>query len=179
MTNTSKENLPATIPGRIWKILLGLALIAVGSFFVWWLWATFQKAGEMDSWTQVSSEVIASTVIETRYSEISRPTYEPVVQFVYEIDGKTHIGEKIRRVTIKKSSRDAAQAWADLFPVGSKPTAFVNPKSPKISVLKRDSKAALYSIWFPALFVVGGAGMIVTAFRRQPIAGRSSDEVAG
>ena len=37
-----------------------------------------------------------------------------------------------------------------------------------MAVLKKDTKAALFSIWFPCLFIVGGAGMILSAlFRRN------------
>jgi hypothetical protein len=44
---------------------------------------------------------------------------------------------------------------------------YVDPKSPDRAVLKRDTKAALYSIWFPCLFVIGGAGMILSALFRK------------
>ncbi|MEM1444175.1 MAG: hypothetical protein AAGF67_17645, partial [Verrucomicrobiota bacterium] len=44
---------------------------------------------------------------------------------------------------------------------------YVDPKNPDFAVLKKDTKAALYSIWFPGLFVVGGAGMILTALVRR------------
>ena len=44
-------------------------------------------------------------------------------------------------------------------------TVYFDPDDPQLSVLKRDTKASLYSIWFPFLFVVGGAGMVFSAVR--------------
>ena len=44
--------------------------------------------------------------------------------------------------------------------------AYVNPSDPDFAVLKPDTKAAGYSIWFPLLFVVGGLGITVRAIVR-------------
>jgi hypothetical protein len=42
----------------------------------------------------------------------------------------------------------------------------VNPALPAEAVLEHASRAALYSIWFPLLFVVGGLGMLRGALKR-------------
>jgi hypothetical protein len=47
-------------------------------------------------------------------------------------------------------------------------TCRVNPHDPDFAVLKPDSLAPGYSIWFPALFVIGGLGMTVRAFLPTP-----------
>jgi hypothetical protein len=44
----------------------------------------------------------------------------------------------------------------------------VNPADPAVAVLRIDSRAPGYSLWFPALFVVGGVGIVVGALRRRP-----------
>jgi hypothetical protein len=44
-------------------------------------------------------------------------------------------------------------------------TCRVHPRDPDFAVLKPDSLAPGYSIWFPALFVVGGLGMAGKAAR--------------
>jgi len=51
---------------------------------------------------------------------------------------------------------------------------FVNPTAPDEAVLKRGSRGALFSIWFPLLFVVGGLGVAINALRapRQKAGGR-------
>jgi hypothetical protein len=43
-------------------------------------------------------------------------------------------------------------------------------------VLKRDSKAPGYSLWFPIIFVVGGLGIIVGAVRSWVAGGRKAEE---
>jgi hypothetical protein len=44
---------------------------------------------------------------------------------------------------------------------------FVNPADPSFAILEKDSKAVIYTIWFPGLFVVGGLGMAVQALRKK------------
>ena len=39
-----------------------------------------------------------------------------------------------------------------------------DPDDPSVAVLKRDSKASIYTVGFPLLFVAGGIGMVVRAF---------------
>jgi len=41
----------------------------------------------------------------------------------------------------------------------------VNPNDADFTMIKPDSKAAGYSIWFPMLFVVGGLGISIKAIR--------------
>jgi hypothetical protein len=45
-------------------------------------------------------------------------------------------------------------------------TCRVDPANPDFAVLKPDSLAPGYSIWFPALFVIGGPGIAVRALTR-------------
>jgi hypothetical protein len=43
---------------------------------------------------------------------------------------------------------------------------FVNPKNPQLAVLKPDSLAPGYSIWFPGLFMIAGLGIGMNALIR-------------
>ncbi len=162
---SSPPSQPSNLPGRIWKVLLGLGLIAAGSFFCWWLWAVWEKAKLMDDWGQAEGQIIASSVVEWRFNEFSREEYEPRIRYRYQVEDTDFIGDRIRRVSIRSTSPSKVQTWVERFPAGETVTVFFDPVDPSLSVLKRDSKAALYSIWFPFLFVVGGAGMVVSAVR--------------
>tara|TARA_R110002096_G_scaffold4501_13_gene21137 strand:- start:1973 stop:2461 length:489 start_codon:yes stop_codon:yes gene_type:complete len=155
----------ANLAGRIWKIGLGLSLIAVGSFFVWWLWAVWDKAGDMDDWQEAPGQIIASSVADWRYNEFSRLEYEPRVRYRFQVGTKDYVGERIRRVSIRSTSSAKAKKWIERYPAGESVTVYFDPDDPQLSVLKRDTKASLYSIWFPFLFVVGGAGMVFSAVR--------------
>jgi hypothetical protein len=44
---------------------------------------------------------------------------------------------------------------------------WLDPDLPEMVVLKKDSKAALYTIWFPFLFIIGAVGMIYSALFRR------------
>jgi hypothetical protein len=51
------------------------------------------------------------------------------------------------------------------FATGSMTKCWVNPQQPSQSVLKLDTRAAGYTLWFPGLFFLGGVGMIVGAWK--------------
>ena len=159
-----KSDKGSVLAGRIWKACMGLVLMAVGSIFCWYLWASWQKAKTMDSWGETEARIIVSQVLPWQYNQYSRMAYQPKIRYEYEFGGKTYTSERIRKVPVRSSDESKAKAWVEKYPAGMKTTAFVDPADPKSAVLKRDTKAAIYSIWFPMLFVVGGAGIIVTAF---------------
>ena len=153
------------LPARLWKACLGLALVAAGSFFCWWLFATWQKAAGMDSWLSTQAVILSSEVVPWRFNEFSRAEFQPKIRYRYEVGGVTRESERIRRVVIRSAHPEKAAGWVERFPKGALVTAWVDPADAEHSVLRRDSKAALYSIWFPALFVAGGLGMIWSALR--------------
>jgi hypothetical protein len=155
----------APLPARLWKIFLGLSLVGAGSFFCWWLFATWQKAAKMDAWLPVQALVLSSEVVPWQFNEFSQTHYQPRIRYRYESGGAIRESERIRRVAIRSAHPEKAASWVDRFPAGALVTAWVDPATPDFAVLKRDSKAALYSIWFPALFVAGGFGIIWTALR--------------
>jgi len=129
------------------------------------LFATWQKAARMDSWSPTQAVILSSEVVPWRFNEFSQPEFQPKIRYRYEAGGVARESERIRRVAIRSAHQEKAAGWVERFPKGALVTAWVDPVDPEHSVLRRDSKAALYSIWFPALFVVGGFGMICSALR--------------
>lgn len=65
-------------------------------------------------------------------------------------------------------SSDPAKArqQAEAYPPGTRTTCLVNPDNPDIAVLKPDSLAPGYSIWFPGLFVLAGSVISLRALRK-------------
>ncbi len=53
------------------------------------------------------------------------------------------------------------------YPAGSTPTCFINPDDHEFAILEHAPLASIYTIWFPALFVVGGLGIILGGIRRR------------
>ena len=81
--------------------------------------------------------------------------------------GVAHTGTHVRRVEGGSSHKEAAQEKLEAYPEGKAVTCYVNPEDPAFAILEHSTRAALYSLWFPLLFVVGGAGMILSALRTK------------
>lgn len=141
---------------------MGLFLIVLGSTFVWYLLASWKRAKAMDDWVAVPSEIITSEVQQWQYNAISAVEYIPMVEYTFTFEGKEYVSDQIRRVPIRSALREKIEPWIEKYGVGERPTAYVNPQEPEVAVLKRESKAAIYTVWFPMLFVVGGLGMILS-----------------
>lgn len=155
--------------GRSWIFLLGLALAAAGSFFCWWLWAAWQRARAMDAWLEVPAEVVASGVESYRYNEFSQEEFVPVVRYRYSLAGRAYESSRIRRVPVRSADRQRAEGWLQRYPVGSPVKAYVNPAEPDQSVLKKNSKAALFAMVLPLGFVLAGLRLSWNAIRRRGV----------
>jgi hypothetical protein len=51
------------------------------------------------------------------------------------------------------------QAILAQFPPGTETMAWVNPTNPAETVLIRDKRTAIYSIWFPCLFGIAASSL--------------------
>lgn len=157
----------------IYLIFLGLAVAAIGGLFTILMWSSFQRAIDQRSWPKVDAIVLSSEVGEFQHDEFSPMEYRLEILYGYEWEGVTMTGEMLtERGNATSKDRRKISKQAELFPAGEKVTAYVNPTDPTLAILKPDSKAAGYSIWFPLLFVVGGLGIVVKAllsvFRQAP-----------
>jgi hypothetical protein len=83
------------------------------------------------------------------------------------MQGTPIIGTRIKRVDIASQHEDVARKKIEPYAVGAQTTCFVNPDQPDMAVLRHDTRAALYSIWFPLLFVFGGLRMLWGAVRQR------------
>lgn len=153
--------------GRALHITLGLALVMMGLAGTLLLWRAYQRAEETRSWTPAPCLVIFSRVLTERHSPNSPPEHRASIRYRYTFQGTTHEGTHIHRVDGGSSDRAKIDARCAEYPVGRETMCFVNPKQPDFAVLEHDTRAALYSIWFPLLFIAGGAGMIYGAIRRR------------
>lgn len=148
--------------------MLGLAFIAMGSVFTFVLWQSWRKAEETRAWTPVEALVISSQVLTDRPTPHSPLKYTAEVHYRYTYSGQTYASRRIKRVDGPSSHKDKAEAVVGEHAPGSIVTCYVNPAHPDFAILVQGTRAALYSIWFPLLFVVGGAGMLWSAIRRPP-----------
>lgn len=163
----AKAKAPLHLGGRLWKILMGLLLIGVGSIFVQYLWNAYTRAAKMDTWIQVPCEVVTMDVDDEERNQRGMKKYVFQVTYDYQYEGKTYTGNRLKRLPIAVSDPRRLKNHIEDYAVGTKTVCYVDPAAPEIAVIKKDSKAALYTIWFPCLFIVGGTGMILSALFRR------------
>ncbi len=154
--------------GKWYLIVLGLSLVLIGSLFIWLLARSFLRALEMRDWPEVPCAVINSEVETRIHDPQSQPQYRQNVIFGYEWHGQTFTNDHLTlRGSPWYSSRERIEKRIAEFPIGKITTCRVNPSNPSFAVLKPDSLAPGYTIWFPSLFVVGGIGVILGALRKK------------
>jgi hypothetical protein len=151
--------------GRWWLVGMGLFLAMAGMLFTWVLWRAFTRAEETRSWVETPCRIVGSLVRSERPSPNSNMSHRAEVRYVYEFGGQNRTGSRVKRVDGATTHEERAQAVVAAYPVGMQTVCYVNPAQPAEAVLKQGSRGALYSIWFPLLFVVGGLGVAVNALR--------------
>lgn len=162
------QNQFASQSGRWWLCSMGLFLIVAGSFFAWRMWLSYEKAQVTRQWLQAPCRILSSRVVSERPTPHSDPAHRVEVHYEYVVQGAKHVGTRIRQVESAPSLHlDDVQQKQQSYPPGSEQMCFVNPAEPDEAVLEHASRAALYSIWFPLLFVLGGLGMLRGALRRS------------
>jgi hypothetical protein len=152
----------------VFLVIFGLVIAGIGALFTALMWDSYQRASAMHAWPQVEAVMLSSEIEERMHDEYSAKEYRVKLLYGYEWKGEAMTGELIvARGNPWAKERARAERQLEDFPEGMKTMAFVNPEKPEIAVLKPDSKAAGYSIWFPLLFVVGGMGISVRAIFRR------------
>lgn len=144
---------------------MGLVLIGVGSIFVLYLWNSYRRAATMDAWVEVPCRILSMDVDDSELNQRGMPKYIFRVSYQYEFNGVTYTGSRLKRLSTEVSDPRKLKKSIKNYQVGTETICHVDPEAPGMAVLKKDTKAALYSIWFPCLFIVGGAGMILSAIR--------------
>ncbi len=150
------------IGGYLYLAFIGLALAVMGGFFVFVLGRGYLRAKETRDWPGHPAVVVVSEVGDRKIGKAKEYCHELVYE--YQVEGKFYRGERLKRREnpyLKKESKILPSV--ERFPVGSKVEAYVNPKDPSEALLEHETKAPGYSIWFPALFLVGGLMVFVRA----------------
>jgi hypothetical protein len=145
-------------------LALGSLIAGMGLFFVFALIQGYGRATETREWTEVPMTITRSEIYEEQIG--SSPTeYRPVVEYAFIFEGKDYSGAGIRRGEGFTRHKSKAQRTLDSWPLGTEGTCFVNPQNPAQTVLKHNTKAVLYTVWFPGLFVIAGLGIAIGSVR--------------
>jgi hypothetical protein len=158
---------PNDLGGRVWKIVMGLLLIGAGWTFVSYLWGAYQRAAQMDGWAEVPCRIESVEVDDSELNQRGMPKYVLRIAYRYQWNGHDYLGNRLKRLPTEASDPRKLKPHLDRYPVGAEAVCHLDPDAPELVVLKKDSKAALYTLWFPCLFVVGGGGMIYSALFRK------------
>ncbi len=161
ITNTQTGSRAA---GRWFLAGIGMTIALLGVLFVWLMGRSYLRAREMRSWPEAPCVILSSEIEERLHDPQSPREYRLNVSFGYEWKGQPKTGDHLSlRGSPWSSKRELAEKRAAEFPSGTSTTCRIDPKNPDFAVLKPDSLAPGYSIWFPGLFVVGGLGIAARA----------------
>lgn len=152
--------------GRWFLLLIGLSLILIGSLFIALMTRSFLRAEAMRDWARVECVILESRIEERQHDPLSPIEYRPLLLYGYDWKDKRLTSNAYSLRGGKWSSQiQRARGVLEGYPAGSRTICLVNPDNPVQAVLKPDSLAPLYSIWFPALFVIGGIGIMVRVWQ--------------
>jgi Protein of unknown function (DUF3592) len=167
MENPPSNRQPAPIDraGHWYLAFLGLSLALIGGVFVWLMARSYLRAREMRSWPEVACVILSSELVERRHDENSPLEFRHDLSFGYEWQDQPRTGDHLTlRGNPWSSKRKLMESRIKEYPAGKTTTCRVDPNNPDFAVLKPDSLAPGYSIWFPGLFVIGGLGITFRAF---------------
>lgn len=150
---------------RLYLGVIGGFLMVLGLSFTWWLWQAGERAMITRHWTETPCLVLTSGIREEQFSENSPVTWRPELEYRYAFGGEVYHGTKVRRVEGASPHKEKSEETASRFPAGLETTCWVNPAHPEEAVLEHSTSAAFYTLWWPLLFAVGGAGMLWPAVR--------------
>ena len=158
-----------TTQTRIVLFALGLAVALPGGVFCWLMARSFERAREMRAWPQVEAVILhAAREPRPNIDPNAPPEFRLDLLYGYEWQGQPLTSSRLSlRGSPWTGKTNVMDALLAEYTPGRKVTAWVNPRDPAFAVLKPDSLAPGYSIWFPALFVLGGLGICTRACRRR------------
>jgi len=152
---------------RIYLTLIGLGLAGIGAVFAWLMGRSFLRAVEIDSWPVTEAVIVDSGTDERRVDPSRGSEWRLRVLYSYEWGGEERLGDRYRlRGASWTHKRDQIGELLERYPVGAVVECRVNPEDPDFALLRGESRAPGYALWFPLLFVVGGIGAVVGAWRR-------------
>ena len=145
-------------------VALGLLIAVMGSMFVVFLVRGYSRAIETREWDPVPMKITNVEIFERRVGDGPKE-YKPIVEYAFVYKDRASTSEGIKRTDGFTKHMSKAQRVIRRYPVGKEGTCWVNPQDPTQTVLKHNTKAVLYTVWFPGLFVIAGLGIAVGSIR--------------
>ena len=166
---------PPTLSARIFKLGIGLLLVLSGLAVTALMFIPYRRAKETLTWTETPCVITESYGQETQSGDLTDTTHRVFLRYNYTAGGQEYAGTRWRRIAFageedntvsRKTPHPAeAQKLLEKYPVGLQTVCYVNPAAPAEAILEHQSTAAIYTLWWPLLFAVGGGGIVWSALR--------------
>jgi hypothetical protein len=154
------------LAAKLFLCLIGVMLMLAGGVFEWLMFRSYLHAKATRDWPQVEAVVLRS-VIDERQIKGSPPEFRLNILYGYRFGNEDLTADQISPRGAKWTKDDSSvKQLADEYSAGTFHTAWVKPDQSGVAILKHDTKAAGYTLWFPALIMIGGGGMILGAFKK-------------
>ncbi len=166
---------PSTRGARVLKAAMGLLLLLIGSGGCLLLIISYQRGMVTRTWNEVPCSVVDARMEES--GDNANSEYRIYLRYLYDVDGREYTGTRWRRIIYqghraaeisrKSAHKTDVAALMEQYPPGTKIVCYVNPQDPTDAVLEHQSRAALYTLWWPLIFAMGGVGIMWSAFRKK------------
>lgn len=149
----------------IWLIpvLIGGLLAVIGIGLLAFAMIQRNRARVTGKWPTAPA-VILSSRVETQTSReyddgqsVTRTTHKPLVEYAYEVDGKSHQGTRIFPGAGMSFDLGTAQGIVNRYPPGAPVIAHYNPVDPSQAVLETEPKGQNVLMIVGIVFAVIGA----------------------
>lgn len=111
---------------------------------VWW-----SEYNDSKSWQTTDATILESSIVPVK-TRGSRPRYEFLVHYGYNIDGQDYLGDRYsfeidnkRYMRIGESDQQRIVELVKQYPLNSRASAYYNPQKPSRSVLVREGMEAI------------------------------------
>ena len=166
-SSSSPPHSKTRFASRVGLFFLGLLLASLGAAFCWFLWNGYERSAATREWEPTPCVVISSLIEENTHQMPQDRRFYARVTYRYTFEGKEYQSQRITQRDGPSRNQDEIEDRLAQYPIGEKLTCYVNPANPDEAILKHSTRAAGYSIWFPGLFVIGGIGMMASAFLKN------------
>lgn len=158
--------------GRIFMALFGLAFLAGGVVFFYFMAQSVWAGLETRAWEEVPCTILESTVVVPEADGGgdggTARGHRLELNYEWRWEGARFTGDRLRRGLVAEDGLADVYRRAWIYPAGSVQTCRVDPGAPERAVLEQSSPWAVLTLAFPLLFA--GVGLVVLAlpfYRRR------------
>ena len=169
-------------------IIFGSIFVLAGAIMLVLSVNGYRDGQVTESWPSTTGRILSSSVqndVDTSRDSNgrmrTRTRYEPVVQYEYEIDGRTYQGYRIKAGDYGGAAQ-RAYAVVNRYPVGAHVSVYHDPADPGQAVLEQGAdKTTLYLFGgIGVLFSIIGLGALLFAgVQSRRVTGRAFDLTPG